>query len=115
EHLVGINFILHGPFAFSLFGEILLASLLPFIIILHPKMRQSIPWLVAASVMIVVGVYLKRIFIVMVGMSISPLGELVRYSPTLPELMVTAGWFSLAVLLFTVTTRMLDLDPEGGH
>ena len=115
EHLVGINFILHGPFAFSLFGEILLASLLPFIIILHPKMRQSIPWIVAASVMVVVGVYLKRIFIVMVGMSISPLGELVRYSPTLPELMVTAGWFSLAVLLFTVTTRMLDLDPEGGH
>jgi len=111
EHHLGMNFILNGPYAFSLYGEIILSAVIPFIIVLHPRTRNSIKWIAAASVLVVVGIFLKRIFLVLVGMSISPLGELVVYIPTILELNVMVGFWAMAVLMFTLMIRIFNMDP----
>jgi len=111
EHHLGIHFIQNGPYAFSLYGEILLSAVIPFIIVLHPRTKNSIKWIAAASVFVVGGIFLKRIFLILVGMSISPLGELVVYIPTILELNVVVGFWAMAVLMFTVMIRIFNMDP----
>lgn len=111
EHSLGFNFIMNGPYAFTFFGEILLSAVIPFIIFLHPATRNSIKWIAWASVSVVAGIFLKRMFLIMVGMSISPLGELVIYRPTVLEVNVMAGFWAMALLAFTVLIRVLDMTP----
>lgn len=115
EHHLGFNFILNGPFAFSFYGELMLSAIIPFIIFLHPRTRNSIKWIAFASVLVVVGIFLKRIFLVIVGMSISPLGELVVYTPTILEINVMFGFWAMALLVFTVLIRIFNMDPVEVH
>ncbi len=116
EQNIAFLFILVERYAPVFWAETLIAAVIPMIIFLHPRTKNSIPAIAIASFMVVVGIFMKRVYIIIVGMSYSPLGELVYYAPTIIEIIVMAGWIALGALIFTLAIKILPMEPiSEGH
>lgn len=113
EQYTAFLFILVERYAPVFWAETLIAAVIPMIIFLHPRTRNSIPAIAIASFMVVVGIFMKRVYIIIVGMSYSPLGELVYYAPTVIEIAVMAGWIALGMLIFTLAIKILPMEAEA--
>ncbi len=78
------------------------------------KGKDSIGWLVAASVLINIGMWLER-YVVIIPTETRPrlLYELVQgsYTPTWTEVAITAACFAGVVLLYSIFTRFFPIIP----
>lgn len=84
------------------------------ILMVHP-LRRNPRWLVPASAMLFVGIWIEKgIGLVIPGFIPSPLGEIVEYGPTWVELCVTVGIWALGLFVLTVLVRVA-LPIELGH
>ena len=73
---------------------------------LHP-LRRSPRTLMAACLLLFVAIWMEKgIGLVIPGFVPSPLGEIVEYSPTWVEYMVTAGIWAMGMFVFTVLVRV---------
>jgi molybdopterin-containing oxidoreductase family membrane subunit len=102
-----------GTYAQMFWGMVLLVFVLPLLIFIF-KGKRSIGWMVAASILINVGMWMER-YIVIVPSEISPrlltvMGRAV-YLPTLTEILITAAFFSGMFFLYVVFTRFFPIIP----
>lgn len=75
-------------------------------LMVHP-MRRNPRWLMPACATLFVSIWIEKgMGLVIPGFIPSPLGEVVKYTPTLIELGVTAGIWALGLLVLTVLVRV---------
>lgn len=102
-----------GDFAGIFWLMTISVFIIPLLIFIF-KGKDSIGWMVAASVMINIGMWLER-FIVIIPTETRPrlLYELVQgsYTPTWTEWLITLSLFAGLVLLYSVFTRFFPVIP----
>ena len=102
-----------GDFAAIFWVMIIFVFVIPLIILIF-KGKDSIGWMVTASVLINIGMWLER-YIVIIPTETRPrlLYELIQgvYSPTWVEWTITAALFSGLILLYAVFTRFFPIVP----
>jgi Ni/Fe-hydrogenase subunit HybB-like protein len=75
-------------------------------LMIHP-LRRNPRWLMAACVVLFVSIWIEKgMGLVIPGFVPSPLGEIVEYSPTWVELLVTAGVWALGLFVLTLLVRV---------
>jgi Ni/Fe-hydrogenase subunit HybB-like protein len=76
------------------------------ILMIHP-FRRDFRWLVPACVVLFVAIWIEKgMGLVIPGFVPSPLGEIVEYTPTWVELLVTAGVWALGFFVLTILVRV---------
>ncbi len=112
KHL--LESIFSGRFAIQFWGMGLVGLLLPIAILIYPKTR-TIPGIVAASLLVNIGMWLKR-FLIVVPTLASPFmpipgvqGASPSYHPTWVEWAITAGGFAAFGLLFILFSRLFPI------
>jgi len=77
-------------------------ALVALVLLLVPRFRQRQTMLAAASAAIIVSVWIEKgLAMVVTGFVPTPLGHIVSYAPTLPELLISAGIYATGALLVT--------------
>jgi molybdopterin-containing oxidoreductase family membrane subunit len=75
-------------------------------ILLLPLTRRS-AWLVPACLLLVVGIWIEKgMGLIVPGFIPSPLGEIVEYTPTLNETLVSLGIWAFGLGLYTIFVRI---------
>lgn len=118
-----VSMLLMGPYSPFFWGEVIIGAFIPFLILAYPRTRKSISVLVVASVLVMVGGFVKKFNLVVPGLTLqtlgplgptSPIGEqLGTYSPTWVEWAIMAGLYALGMFLFTVSTKLLPLGMSA--
>ncbi len=130
----GASTLISGSLAPIFWSEILFGALLPLVLLVAPQTRGSSGWLGLAGVLVMLGVFAKRINIIMPGylstenVSFSPgvsTGEFVpaagnfavagqssftnvpTYFPTLTEIAITLGILAMVAFVVTVGVRLV--------
>ncbi len=102
-----------GDFALIFWAMVILVFIVPLAIFVF-RGKNSIPWMVTASVLVNIGMWLER-YIVIIPTETRPrlLYELVqgRYTPTWTEWVITASMFAGLFLLYAVFTRLFPIIP----
>lgn len=119
ESFAWVEALTSGRFAAFFWVEVLLGVLVPFVILVAPKLRTSTTWIAVASVLSLIGVYLKRVNIILPsfenvnidyapGVSlgrytdyVSPFSNQPLYTPTWVEVTITVA--AVAGVLFLIT------------
>lgn len=106
-------------------GQVLLGSVLPLALLLHPRIGQM-RLRIAASVMLVVGGGFAQMYVTIIGGQAFPLvlfpgrqvsssffdGVVSPYSPSLPEWLLGFGGIAIAGLIVTLALKFLGFLPE---
>ncbi len=119
-----------GSLAPFFWGQIILGLMIPFLILVFAKNREKQGWVLFASVLIVMGVLFKRIWLLFssyifplvpgqLGVTLGEFKETAdsilipniwaatgSYTPTIFEIMIAIGIISAGLLLFTIGFRM---------
>ncbi|OPY77533.1 MAG: Polysulfide reductase, NrfD [Syntrophorhabdus sp. PtaU1.Bin058] len=108
-----------GYFRYLFFGLNGHASLTPWIwfsmvlawisliLMLNPAVRKNDTALAVVSIAIILSIWIEKgIGLVVAGFIPSPLGEIFEYSPTLPEILISTGIYSLGLLILTVLFKV---------
>jgi hydrogenase maturation protease len=107
----GIDGAFDGSPASTLFWmEVVLGVAVPAAVFLHPRLRASFPWVVAASSLTVAGVALNRANVVFTAMAGASRGA--SYVPYWMEVAVTVGLISAGVLLYLFVTENFAIVPD---
>ena len=110
-----VKLLLAGPYSFVFWGfEIVLGGIVPLIIMLNRKTRESARWLLGASVLLVIGVYFSKYNLLIGGQSIGPLltTEFVPYLPHVADVLLFVGGIAVSLFLYTLGELLLPLEPE---
>lgn len=84
------------------------------VLFLIPKTRKNIITLNIGCVLIYAGVYLEKgMGLLIPGLTPDTLGEIYEYSPSLTEIQVAAGIFSLGFLIFTILVKIAIPIAQG--
>jgi Ni/Fe-hydrogenase subunit HybB-like protein len=113
EEMVIINNKFFGTYSLMFWGMVAFVFVLPLAIFIF-KSKNSIGWMVTASVLINIGMWVER-YVVIVPTEVSPrllhvMGQGV-YFPTLTEIMITVAFFSGMFLLYILFTRFFPIVP----
>jgi molybdopterin-containing oxidoreductase family membrane subunit len=111
-----------GPFSWIFWGlQVGCAYVLPIILLAHPRLRKDIKWVMAAAVLVVVGIFGERFSLVIPGTAyplpfypgkIEGIWGMVGSFPITPvESFMSLGIFTLMGLLFLVGLKNLELLP----
>ena len=117
-------FMLAGPFSWLFWVfQVIVGEIIPLFILFHPGLGKKVKGVVIASILIVVGVFFERFYLVIAGLSY-PLsyfpGEIegrygaVGFYPLTPvESMVSVGMFAFMGFLFIMGLKYLELLPAN--
>jgi molybdopterin-containing oxidoreductase family membrane subunit len=76
---------------------------------------KDVRWLSFACILSVVGIWIEKgMGFVVPGFLPTPLGEIVEYTPSFNEILVTVGIWGLGLLVFTILVR-ISLPVLQGH
>jgi Ni/Fe-hydrogenase subunit HybB-like protein len=92
--------------------EVSLGSLAPLIIFSFPRARRNPRWLLAGSILLLVGMILNRFDVS--WFAIHRLTDF-SYLPTLPEVSISVAIFSFGILAFALAARYLPLFDAHGE
>jgi molybdopterin-containing oxidoreductase family membrane subunit len=128
DHLRQLNVLLFGRLAWVFWSEIALGVLIPFAIFAWPKARANRAWLAAAAALALLGVFFKRVNVLMSSLfqpliGLAPgipggrVGQSFRpdqiYIPTWVEWGILIGIASFVGMLITLGVRYLVLAQRG--
>jgi len=113
EEMAVLNDKFSGTYSVIFWSMAAFVFVIPLLIFLF-KGKNSVGWMVAASVLINIGMWLER-FIVIIPTEVSPrmlhgMGA-GHYLPALPEVMITVACFSGLILLYAIFTRFFPIVP----
>lgn len=132
--MVYFDALLSGPFAWSLWYEILIGGLVPLLILAIPRARKSAPAVVIASVLLMTGIIAKRINLIMPGLYYPnmangpgiPLGTIPpdagvpfpehvfafvgTYTPTMIEIAIVVGILAVGALIITIGSKIVPMN-----
>lgn len=128
-----LNEMLKGSMALFFWGEVILGFMIPLAILLFSKNRQKTGLVIFSSVLVVIGVFFKRVWLLFTSF-IHPhvegapgitLGKFIpseapnvfpdfwtthgQYAPTLIEIMIIVGMIAFGILLFIILSRKILL------
>ncbi len=102
------------PFQFMYFGLEGNTTLVPWmwtsiimaagslLILLNPRLRENHTALIWASIFVFLSIWIdKGLGLIVAGFTPTPLGEVVSYWPTLPEMMISIGIYAMGLLVIT--------------
>ena len=96
----------HAPLVGWVWASIVLAWLSAFLLI-NPKTRKNETVLAATCVAVIASIWIEKgIGLVITGFIPSPLGEISRYAPTLPEVLISTGIYALGFLMLTLLFKI---------
>ena len=110
-----VKLLLAGPFSFLFWGlEIVIGGIVPLIILLNRKTRESAGWLFTASALVVIGVYFSKYDLIIGGQGIGPrfVEGFTPYSLAGAEILLLVGGIAVCLLLYTLGELLLPLEPE---
>lgn len=96
--------------------EILVGVVVPWALLLSHRLRRKPAWLFAAAAMVVFGVALNRFNVFII--SYTPVYPDGRYVPKITEVLLTAGFICLLVLIYRLCVFLFPILPaeeKGGH
>jgi len=93
--------------------EVLFGVIVPFVMLLSSRVRNSPRWLFLASLLVVLGVVLNRINVFLVAYM--PLYPVKSYFPAIGEFAVTIGLVSLLMLLYRVIVTHFPVITHPGR
>jgi Ni/Fe-hydrogenase subunit HybB-like protein len=111
EHLIHLQYLFSGvhghhalvPYAWTFVG----CGVLAFLLFLFPATRRNVFTLNLGCLLIYASVYIEKgMGLVIPGFTPDTLGEIYEYTPTIHELRIGAGIFSVGFLVFTVLCRI---------
>ena len=97
----------------SFLAEMLLGVIVPWIMLLSPKVRRSRRWLFIACTLIVAGVLLNRINVFVVGYR-PPISEN-NYFPSITEVIITVGFIAGLMFLYRFFITYLPVLNRPGQ
>lgn len=131
-----LNEMLMGSMAPYFWGEVILGFVIPLAILLFKKNREKTGLVIFSSVLIIIGVFFKRVWLVLTSF-IHPnvagapgitLGSYTpsespnvfpdfwtlygQYAPSFIELTIAVGMIAFGALLFTILSRMILMDKQ---
>ncbi|BCB28470.1 oxidoreductase [Sulfurimicrobium lacus] len=106
-------------------GQMLIGTLIPLALLLHPTLGTRCKTVVWAAGMIIVGGF-AQLYVIIIGGQAFPLnlfpgmqqsssffdGVIHHYQPTLPEFLLGMGGIGIAFLLTTIAVRVLRFIPQ---
>lgn len=107
------------------FGQMLLGSLLPLILLLHPRSSGSRAMTVLAALLVILG-GMAQMYVTIIGSQAYPLvlfpghqvsssfgdGAIGTYSPSLPEWLLGFGGFAMTGVIVLLAIKLLGFLPE---
>ena len=107
-------YLLDGTYQTNAFiVELTVGVILPFLLLLIPKVRQSTGWLFSASLLFILGILLNRINVFLV--SYTPPYIIDAYFPAVGEIFITVGLIAALMLIYRVVVHIfpvLGAHPE---
>lgn len=101
--------LMQGTFVVPFWGFVILGLIVPIVIVSVPRTR-TVPLITLASVLVNLGMWLKRFVIVVPSLSLPLMSsQWGIYSPTWVEVAITAGAFSGFALLFTLFAKLFPI------
>ena len=77
------------------------------LVLLIPKLRTSMRWLIAACIGIVVSIWIdKGVGLIIGGFVPTPLEKIVGYMPNINEILITIGIWSVGILILTILLKI---------
>ncbi len=115
-------FMLTGPFSWLYWVFLIgMGVIIPLVILFHPRAKKTVRGVVIASVLVVIGVFFKRFYLVIPGAAYPlPLypgkiegvwGDIGSFPITPLETMLSVGIVALLALLFILGLKYLELLP----
>ncbi len=116
-------FMLAGPFSW-LFWVFLVGMgiIVPLVILFHPRAKRSVPGVVIASILVVIGIFVKRYYLVIPGLAYPQhyypgkiegvWGATGSFPITPAETVLSLGIVALLGLLFILGLKYLELLPS---
>jgi molybdopterin-containing oxidoreductase family membrane subunit len=84
------------------------------VLLVVPKLRNNLKILPVTCVMVFVSLWIdKGLGLIIGGFTPTPLGEVTRYAPTLPELLIVAAIWAIGFLMITVFYKIALAIREG--
>ena len=85
----------------------IVCSIIAAIMFLHPLVRKNATFLNVACVLAFVGLWIEKgMGLIVPGFIPTPLGEIIEYSPSLPEWQVTVGIWAFGLMIYTVALKI---------
>lgn len=116
EHLATLRTTMASPFSWSFWGvQLFLGSLIPIVLFFWKRTRRSVNAMLAAAILIVIGIIGVRFNIVVPALIVPLFDGLPAgyYYPTLSEWMSTIGIIAFGLLLYTFGEKILPIDDEN--
>jgi len=131
-----LNHMFTGTMAPFFWGEVILGFIIPIGILLFKKNREKISLVVTSSILVILGVFGKRVWLVLTsfkfpnfmgspGVTTGHYAEgqaqtihdstwtfVGQYMPTLPELTIVVGLLALGVVMFMILSRFILRSPR---
>ncbi len=110
-----VKLLIAGPYSASFWGvEIVIGGVIPLVILLSSKTRQSAGWLLTASALVTIGVFFSKYDLIVAGQSIGPtfIDNFIPYVPSVYEILTVIGGVAACLLLYTFGELLLPLEPE---
>lgn len=120
EHHLSFKLLLFGLNGHLLLSPWMWASIVlgwtSTILLLHPVTRKSDMALVSACIAIIISIWIEKgLGLVVSGFIPAPLGEISRYVPTSHEIAITAGIYSIGLLILTVLLKVAVSVKKEAH
>ncbi len=115
EGISYVKLMVAGPYSGLFWGlEIICGGIIPLIILIYPKTRDSTRWLLGASALIVIGVYFSKYNLLIGGQSVGPLftDGFIPYVPGVADVLLFIGGIAVCLLVYTLGERLLPIESE---
>lgn len=122
DDVQAVMWVFTGPYSWAFWSiQLILGTLVPIIILSHPRLIRKTNWVGAAGLLIVIGFFVTRLNIILPALATSTSENeaflsafdgarlTLNYTPTLTEWGVVIGAISLAAILFLVGYERLPL------
>jgi len=88
-------------------------AIISLIVLINPKTRTNHSWLLFGCVAVVLSLWIdKGLGMVIAGFVPNPLGQVVHYAPSLPELMISFAIYAIGLLVLTALYK-IALEVRG--
>lgn len=104
-----------GPYGiWMLITEIIICGIIPAIILMIPKARKKMPWLITASILNCTGILINRFVFIIVTLAIPvmPFDRFWSYVPTWQEWGIGLAVIAYGIIVFSVSYRYLPVFPK---
>jgi len=103
--------------------QIFLGAIVPLVILFHPRTKNSVRGVVLASILVVIGIFIKRLYLVIPGLAYPQhyypgeiqgmWGALGTFPPSAVEIILSIGIFGFLALIFVLGLKFMDLLPAS--